>query len=81
MAIPDAEIEAMQLFAARAGAGYLSLESAAALAALPALLSRGLINPTDLVVALDTGAGFKSEAPDVRLPAPLRNDPSTWPGA
>ncbi len=69
----------MQAFAARAGAGYLSLESAAALAALPVLLGQGLIDAGERVTLFDTGAGFKSEARSMERPAVVPNDPDAWP--
>ena len=79
VAVPEAEIEAMQAFAAREGAGFLSLESSAALAALPVLLERGLIDAGDRVALFDTGAGFKSEAPSVERPPVVPNEPDAWP--
>jgi hypothetical protein len=48
-----------QAVAARHGAGFLSLVSAA----LPELRSQGAIEPGDRVVVFDTGAGFKSTLP------------------
>ena len=79
IAVPESEIDAMQTFAAREGAGYLSLESSAALAALPAMLEGGLIDPGERVALFDTGAGFKSDAPSMELPAVVPNDPDAWP--
>jgi threonine synthase len=79
IAVPEAEIEAMQAFAAREGAGFLSLESSAALAALPVLLERGLIDAGDRVALFDTGAGFKSEAPSGERPPVVPNEPDAWP--
>ena len=78
IAVPEAEIEAMQVHAAEHGAGYLSLESAAALAALPAMREQGLIDRDERVALFDTGAGFKSEPPSMERPAVLPNDPSAW---
>jgi threonine synthase len=78
VSVPEQEIDGMQAYAASAGAGYLSLESAAALTALPHLLDRGLIARTETIALFDTGAGFKSEAPDIVLPPVLPNDPSAW---
>src|SRR4029077_7292045 len=60
IAVPEAALATTQDFAARHGAGFLSLESAAALAALPELRSQGGIEPHETVVVFDTGAGFKS---------------------
>ena len=79
IAVPEAEIDAMQAYAAREGAGFLSLESSAALAALPVLLERGLIDAGDRVALFDTGAGFKSEAPSMERPPVLPNEPDAWP--
>ncbi len=78
MAVPEPEIDSMQAIAARSGAGYLSLESSAALAALPALLERGLISADERVALFDTGAGFKSEAASIDRPAVVPNDPEAW---
>ncbi len=78
IAVPEAEIEAMQLYAAAQGAGFLCLESAAALAALPVLRERGLVGRDERVALFDTGAGFKSEPPPMKRPAVVPNDPSAW---
>jgi threonine synthase len=78
IAVPEAEIEAMQGFAAEHGAGYLCLESAAALAALPVMRERGLIGRDERVALFDTGAGFKSEPPSMKRPNIVPNDPSAW---
>jgi threonine synthase len=78
VAVPERELASMQAYAASLGAGYLSLETAAALAALPALRERGLIDAADRIALFDTGAGFKSAAPDVVVPKAVRNDPTTW---
>jgi threonine synthase len=80
IAVPETEIEAMQTYAANAGAGYLSLESAAALAALPAMREGGLIASEERVVVFDTGAGFKSEARPIEHQPVVPNNPDTWPG-
>jgi threonine synthase len=79
IAVPEGEIIAMQAYAARHGAGYLSLESAAALAALPILRERGLVDARERVVVFDTGAGFKSEPASFDRPDIVPNDPSRWP--
>jgi len=79
VAVPETEIDSMQAFAARDGAGFLSLESSAALAALPVLLERGVIDAGDRVALFDTGAGFKSEAPSVERPPVVPNEPDAWP--
>jgi threonine synthase len=79
IAVPETEIEAMQTYAANAGAGYLSLESAAALAALPMMREQGLIASDERVVVFDTGAGFKSEARAIEHQPVVPNDPEAWP--
>jgi threonine synthase len=68
----------MQVYAASQGAGFLCLESAAALAALPAMRERGLIGRNERVTVFDTGAGFKSEPPSMKRPAVVPNDPAAW---
>jgi threonine synthase len=78
VAVPERELARMQVYAASLGAGYLSLETAAALAALPVLRERGLIDAGDRIALFDTGAGFKSAAPEIEMPSAVRNDPETW---
>jgi threonine synthase len=78
IAVPEVEIEAMQVYAASHGAGFLCLESAAALAALPIMREGGLIGRGERVVLFDTGAGFKSEPPSINPPAAVPNDPAAW---
>jgi hypothetical protein len=68
----------MQMYAARHGAGYLSLESAAAFAALPVMRERGLIGAAERIAVFDTGAGFKSELPSIERPAVVANDREGW---
>jgi threonine synthase len=65
IAVPEDALVPTQTFAARHGAGFLSLESAAIFAALPELLSQGAIEAGETVVVFDTGAGFKSTLPDL----------------
>lgn len=65
IAVPEAELAPTQSFAARHGAGFLSLESAAVFAALSELRSHHAVEPDDTVVVFDTGAGFKSTLPEV----------------
>jgi threonine synthase len=81
IAVPETEIEAMQGYAAREGAGYLSLESSAALAALPVMRERAVIGAGERIVVFDTGAGFKSEAQRIHVPPPVPSDPNAWPAA
>jgi threonine synthase len=79
IAVPESELTRMQGRLAAAGAGYLSLETAAAVAAVPMLLESRSIDRTDEVVVFDTGAGFKSEQPrDLVSPARVPNDPDRW---
>ncbi|GAC1672593.1 MAG: threonine synthase [Candidatus Dormibacteraceae bacterium] len=79
ISVPEQELRPMQLKVASAGLGYLSLETAAAVAALPHLLEQRRIDRNDLVVVFDTGAGFKSEPPsELKLPVPVANDPDSW---
>lgn len=79
ISVPEQELRPMQLQVASAGLGYLSLETAAAVAALPHLLEQRRIDRNDLVVVFDTGAGFKSEPPsELTLPVPVANDPDRW---
>lgn len=78
ISVPEPAIADMQRLAASLGTGFLSLESAAALAALPALRDRGLIEQRDRIVVFDTAAGFKSVDPDYDLPRPVANDPAAW---
>jgi threonine synthase len=65
IAVPESELATTQAFAARHGAGFLSLESAAVFAALPELRREGAITADDTVVVFDTGAGFKSMLPEL----------------
>jgi len=79
VAVPEGELPKMQRLLAAAGNGYLSLETAAAVAAVPMLLEARKIDRRENVVVFDTGAGFKSEPP-AELPGPIRvsNDPDKW---
>jgi threonine synthase len=81
IAVPERDLAGMQGRLAEAGAGYLSLETAAAVAAVPMLVEAKRIDRSDVVVVFDTGAGFKSEPPGA-LVAPVRvpNDPDKWEG-
>jgi threonine synthase len=65
IAVPESELASTQAFAARHGAGFVSLESSAAFAAVPELRSQGAIAADESVVVFDTGAGFKSTLPDL----------------
>jgi threonine synthase len=74
VAVDESSISAMQLFAGRMGAGYISPESAAALAAVPELRARGELAGEEEVVVFDCGIGQKYPPPP-GLPEPLLIDP------
>jgi threonine synthase len=78
VAVPEAELNQTQRLVGALGGGYLSLETAAAIAALPELLADSRISRDDRIVVFDTGAGFKSEGavPDARRP--VSSDSSQW---
>jgi threonine synthase len=79
VAVPERDLTRMQGTLAAGGAGYLSLETAAAVAALPILLEARNIDRNDMVVVFDTGAGFKSEPPrDLAGAFRAPNDPDSW---
>ena len=78
IAVPESELTKTQEFAARHGAGFLSLESAAVFAALPELRNQGAITADDIVVAFDTGAGFKSALPNVPSHTPVGASDADW---
>jgi threonine synthase len=63
VAVDEQSITDMQLFAGRMGAGYVSPESAAALAAVPDLRDRGEIDQDSEVVVFDCGIGQKYPPP------------------
>ena len=75
VAVSEESISEMQMFAGRTGAGYVSPESAAALAAVPVLRERGEIDREDEVVVFDCGIGQKYPPP-LDLPKPPVVDPS-----
>ncbi|HYQ82840.1 MAG TPA: threonine synthase, partial [Rubrobacter sp.] len=75
IAVSEDSISEMQTFAGRMGAGYVSPESAAALAAVPVLLDRGKIRRADEVVVFDCGIGQKYPPPQ-DLPEPPVVDPA-----
>jgi threonine synthase len=78
IAVPEAALAPTQAFAARHGAGFPSLESAAAFAALPELRSQGAVEPGDTVVVFDTGAGFKSTLPELPPRRSLSANDADW---
>jgi threonine synthase len=75
--VSEDAITRMQLLAGRLGAGYVSPESAAALAAVPELRDRGDLSPQDEVVVFDCGIGQKYPPPP-DLPEPPVVDPSDY---
>jgi len=77
VAVSEDSIAEMQLLAGRLGAGYVSPESAAALAALPTLTDRGELDPDEEVVVFDCGVGQKYPPPP-GLPEPPLIDPSDY---
>ena len=78
IAVPEAALAPTQAFAARHGAGFLSLESAAAFAAVPQLRIQRVIEPGDTVVVFDTGAGFKSRPPDLPARRSVSANDADW---
>jgi len=74
VAVSEDSISEMQTFAGRMGAGYVSPESAAALAAVPVLRDRGEVGRDDEVVVFDCGIGQKYPPPE-DLPEPPVVDP------
>ena len=73
VAVSEGAIGEMQMFAGRTGAGYVSPESAAALAAVPVLRERSEVDRGDEVVVFDCGIGQKYPPPE--LPEPPVVDP------
>jgi len=67
----------MQPRLAQLGLGYASLETAAAVAGLEALVSWGAIDGGE-VVLFDTGAGFKSDPPRMPRAEVIPNDEGFW---
>ena len=74
VAVPEDAISEMQKFAGRLGAGYVSPESAAALAAVPLLREKGEVEGHEEVVVFDCGIGQKYPPPQ-GLPEPPVVDP------
>jgi len=77
VAVDEGSIGEMQTFAGRMGVGYVSPESAAALAAVPELRDRGEVGPGDEVVVFDCGIGQKYPPPS-GLSEPPVVDPSDY---
>ncbi len=63
IAVDENAISEMQTFAGRMGTGYVSPESAAALAAVPELHARGEVSADERVVVFDCGIGQKYPPP------------------
>ena len=78
VAVPEADLRPTQARVARSEGGFVSLETAAAVAALPYLVEAHRLDKDDRVVLFDTGAGFKSEPPPIDLPAAVSADASRW---
>jgi threonine synthase len=76
VAVSEDSISEMQKFAGRMGAGYVSPESAAALAAVPVLRERGEVERDEEVVVFDCGIGQKYPPPQ-DLPEPPVVDPDS----
>jgi threonine synthase len=74
VAVPEEAISEMQTLAGRYGGGYVSPESAAALAAVPLLRERGEVDRNENVVVFDCGIGQKYPPPH-DLPEPPTVDP------
>ena len=74
VAVSEDSISEMQTFAGRLGTGYVSPESAAALAAVPVLRERGEVEGNEEVVVFDCGIGQKYPPP-ADLPDPPVVDP------
>ena len=74
VAVPEDAIAEMQTFGGRLGVGYVSPESAAALAAVPALRESGEVARDEEVVVFDCGIGQKYPPPE-DLPDPPIVDP------
>jgi len=77
LAVEEGAIADMQAFAGRMGAGYVSPESAAALAAVPELRRNGHVEEYDEVVVFDCGIGQKYPPPP-GLPEPPVVDPADF---
>jgi threonine synthase len=71
VAVDEDSISEMQTFAGRMGVGYVSPESAAALAAVPVLRDRGEIGRHDEVVVFDCGIGQKYPPPQNHPEPPI----------
>lgn len=77
VSVSEEAISETQILAGKMGAGYVAPESAAALAAVPELKSRGEISPDDEVVVFDCGIGQKYPPPP-GMPEPPVIDPDDF---
>ena len=77
IAVDEGSIGEMQAFAGRMGVGYVSPETAAALAAVPELRRTGFLEDGDEVVVFDCGIGQKYPTP-AGLPKPPVVDPTNF---
>src|SRR5258708_11558807 len=81
IAVPERDLAGMQGRLAESGAGHLSLETAAAGAAVPMLVAPKRIDPTDVGVVYTTGDVLYSHTPrDLVAPVRVPNDPDKWEG-
>jgi threonine synthase len=78
VAVAERDITATRTRLATLGLGYSSLETAAAMAGLEALVESSRVGSEETVVLFDTGAGFKSDPPPFTPPATVANDPEAW---
>lgn len=78
IAVPEQAILETQSRIGALGAGFTSLETSAAFAALQILVETSAIDRGERVVVFDTGAGFKSEAPQIALPEPISRKEDEW---
>src|SRR5207247_321822 len=78
VAVPELQIVDTRSRLGRLGLGYASLETAAAVAGLEALMELGLIGSEETVALFDTGAGFKSDPPAYVVPKTVPNDAAYW---
>ena len=68
LAVEEDAIDELQALAGRAGAGYVSPETAAALAGARMLAERGDLEAGESVVVFDTGIGHKYPSPGLPTP-------------
>jgi len=71
ISVSEDAISESQVLAGRLGIGYVSPETGAAIAAVRALLERGLADSADEIVVFDTGIGHKYAAPPGLAKAPI----------